>query len=146
VGEDKRPSELELQVLSLLWRGGPKTVRQVMENLPDGRKRAYTSVLSVMQVMEKKGFLTHTGEGNTHIYSPVLSRGKVLGEHMKRLVVQVFGGSRAEAVQQLLDESEVTGEEIEEIKKLLEDRRAKRGERNMGRAEGKGAGKSSKGK
>ncbi len=123
--EEKRPSELELQILSLLWRSGPMTVRQVMENLPDKRKRAYTSVLSVIQVMEKKGFLTHTGEGNTHIYKPVLSRTKTLGQHMQRLVTQVFGGSPAQAIQQLLDESDVSPDEIDQIKKLLDEHKSK---------------------
>ena len=50
----QRPSDLELQVLAVLWRRGPSTAREVMEALPDGKHRAYTTVLSVMQVMEKK--------------------------------------------------------------------------------------------
>ncbi|MCA9092782.1 MAG: BlaI/MecI/CopY family transcriptional regulator, partial [Planctomycetaceae bacterium] len=53
----KKPSDLELQILHVLWQAGPSTVRDVLEKLPDQKKRAYTSVLSVMQVMQKKGFL-----------------------------------------------------------------------------------------
>ena len=52
-----KPSDLELQILSFLWEKGPSTAREVLEAIPDGKKRAYTSILSVMQVMEKKGFL-----------------------------------------------------------------------------------------
>ena len=52
-----KPSDLEMQVLSVLWERGPSTAREVLEAMPDGKKRAYTSVLSVMQVMEKKGLL-----------------------------------------------------------------------------------------
>jgi BlaI family transcriptional regulator, penicillinase repressor len=122
--QEKRPSDLELQILSLLWRTGPLTVRQVMDTLPDKRKRAYTSVLSVMQVMEKKGFLTHTTEGNTHIYKPALSRAKTLGGHMRRLVTQVFG-SPAQAVEHLLDESQVTPDDIDQIRRLLDQHNSK---------------------
>ena len=49
------PSEFELQVLGVLWRDGPSTVRQILERLPDGKERAYTSVLSVMQVISANG-------------------------------------------------------------------------------------------
>ena len=52
-----QPAEFELQVLGVLWEHGPSTVREVLERLPDGKPRAYTSVLSVMQVMQKKGLL-----------------------------------------------------------------------------------------
>jgi predicted transcriptional regulator len=53
--EKYQPAEFELQVLGVLWEHGPSTVREVLERLPDGKPRAYTSVLSVMQVMQKKG-------------------------------------------------------------------------------------------
>jgi BlaI family transcriptional regulator, penicillinase repressor len=115
-----KPSDLELQILALLWRHGPMTVRQVLESLPDQRKRAYTSVLSIIQIMEKKGFLTHTQSGNTHIYSPTLTRAKVLGQHMRRLVTQIFNKSAPQAIQQLLDDTPVTRGELEEIRKILD--------------------------
>ncbi len=121
---DKRPSDLELQILSLLWRHGPMTVRQVLESLPDKRKRAYTSVLSIIQIMEKKGFLTHTQNGNTHVYSPTLTRAKVLGEHMRRLVSHVFNQSAPQAIQQLLDQTPVTSDELQQIRKILDEREA----------------------
>ena len=54
------PSPLELQVLSVLWEHGDCTVRTVLENLPDGRDRAYTTALSVLQTMERKGRLTES--------------------------------------------------------------------------------------
>ena len=52
--DSRQPSELELQVLNVLWEKTKGTVREVMEALPDGKQRAYTTVLSVMQLMEKK--------------------------------------------------------------------------------------------
>ena len=64
-----KPTDVELQVLSVLWQRGPSTARQVLEAMPDGKARAYTTVLTVMQVMEK-GLLTHTREGMAQSYKP----------------------------------------------------------------------------
>ena len=117
--ENPKPSGLELQVLSVLWDNGPCTVRAVMELLPDGKERAYTSVLSVMQVMEKKGLLTHTAKGNSYIYKPCRSRQAVLGPYMKQLVSNVFGGSRVNMVQSLLGDGKLSEEELSELETLL---------------------------
>lgn len=123
--QDKKPSDLELQILSLLWQQGPMTVRQVLDTLPDKRSRAYTTVLSVMQVMEKKGFLSRTQEGTAHLYSPKLSRTKVLGEHMRKIVSHVFAGSRAAAIQQLLSDSPLSENELTEIESLIKHHKKK---------------------
>jgi predicted transcriptional regulator len=121
----KEPSRLELQVLSVLWERGPATVRDVQEALPDGKTRAYTTVLTVLQVMEKKGLLTHVSQGNTHVYQPTTTRRQTLGPVLKSLVRQVFGGSPASAMQHLLAESEVSPEELAKLKQLIADQEAK---------------------
>jgi len=108
-----------MQVLSVLWQRGASSVREVMEALPDGKARAYTTVLSVMQVMEKKGLVSHVAEGNVHIYQARVSRQKVTGPWLRRLVRQVFGGSAATALQHLLAEERVSRRELEEIKEII---------------------------
>ena len=115
-----RPSDFELQVLGVLWEKGPLAARQVLENLPDNKPRAYTSVLSVMQVMEKKGFLAHSLEGKTNIYRPTIAKEHVLGGMMRRMVDLVFGGKPAAVLQTLLDEQAVSSEELAEMKRLIE--------------------------
>jgi len=115
-----RPSDFELQVLGVLWENGPLAARQVMDKLPDNKPRAYTSVLSVMQVMEKKGFLTHTMEGKTNIYRPSVAKGRVLGGMMRRMVDLVFGGKSTAVLQALLEEKAVSAEELTEMKRLIE--------------------------
>ena len=114
------PSDFELQVLGVLWERGPMTARAVMEALPDQKPRAYTSVLSVMQVMEKKGFLSHTTEGKAHVYRARLNKGRVLGDVMGKLVNLVFGGKRASVVQALLEEK-VSAEDLAEMKRLIDE-------------------------
>jgi predicted transcriptional regulator len=96
-----------------------------MEHMPDGKKRAYTSVLSVMQVMEKKGLLSHSTEGNTHIYKPAVTEKQTVGGVLTQFVRNVFAGSKAAAVQHLLQGT--TEAELTEIRKLLEEHR--RGEK-----------------
>ena len=115
----REPSRLETQVLSVLWERGPSTVRDVLDAMPDGKTRAYTTILSVMQVMEKKGLLSHTAEGNVHVYKARVSRDKVAGPMLRNLVAQVFGGSPSAALQHLLSDKEVDRGELDEIKRLI---------------------------
>ena len=87
--------------------------------MPDGKTRAYTTILSVMQVMEKKGLVSHVTEGNAHIYQARVSRQKVTGPLLRGLVKQIFGGSAATALQHLLAENGVTRQELDEIKEII---------------------------
>jgi predicted transcriptional regulator len=119
------PSDLELQILSLLWANGPMTARQVLEGMPDGKRRAYTSILSAMQVMEKKGLLSHKAAGNMHVYRPKVERGRVLGRMLRRWVDQILGGEPAAAVQLLLQQTPVSAQELAEIRRLVDEHAAK---------------------
>jgi len=126
-----KPSEMELQVLGVLWDHGPLPAREVLERLPDGKRRAYTTVLSIMQVMEKKGLLTHSVEGRAHVYRPTVTRKQVMRPYVRTLLQNVFGGSPARALQQLLDEGPVDADELEAIRHLIDEheRDAKRDKR-----------------
>lgn len=117
------PAEFELQVLGTLWEHGPGTVRQVMERLSDGKDRAYTSVLSVMQVMHKKGLLEVADErdGLAHIFRPLVTREQVAVPLLRGLVTKIFGGSTRTALQHLLNAEVVDRQEIDEMRKLLDD-------------------------
>jgi BlaI family penicillinase repressor len=116
-----RPSELELQVLGVLWDRGPASVRSVMEAMPDGKDRAYTTILSVMQVMEKKGLVRHTQQGPAHIYHAKLKRNQVLVPLMKDLLRNAFGGNPARVLQCLLDATGIRDGDLEEIRRVIED-------------------------
>ena len=115
-----KPSDLEMQILSVLWSRGGSTAREVLEDMPDGKKRAYTSILSVMKVMEKKGLLKHTNRGVTHVYSPAVSRRKVIQPFMRKILNEVFAGRPSAMMQALLTETTVSDRELAEIHKLLE--------------------------
>lgn len=118
---DGQPSELELQILGLLWEHGPSTVREIMEQLTDGKQRGYTAVLSVVQSMQKKKLVTAKqvrGE-RAYRYTAKSSRESILGPMLGGLVNRVFGGDPALAVQQLLDASELDAGTIERLRDVV---------------------------
>jgi predicted transcriptional regulator len=123
-----KPSDLEMQVLSVLWERGASTARGVLEAMPDGKQRAYTSILSVMQVMEKKSLLTHTSKGNAHLYSPAVSRKQVLKPFLCKVVTEVFAGRPAALMQALLSETPVSDEELAEMQRLLAQAKSAKGQ------------------
>ncbi len=112
------PSELEMQVLSVLWNKAPLTARQVLEQIPDGKERAYTTILSVLQVMEKKGLVTHKNKGKTHLFSPKVQKNKILGGLFKRVINHYFDGSKTAAFQMLLDKK-TSQEELKQLKEMI---------------------------
>lgn len=120
------PAEFELQVLGTLWEHGPGTVRQVMDRLSDGKERAYTSVLSVMQVMQKKGLLEVADErdGLAHIFRPLVSREQIAVPLLQGLVRKIFGGRTQTALSHLLQSDSVSHDEIAAMRKLLDEHEA----------------------
>ena len=115
-----KPSDLEMQILSVLWDRGASTAREMLEGMPDGKKRAYTSILSVMQVMEKKGLLKHRNRGVAHVYSPAVSKRKIIQPFMRKILNEVFAGRPSAMMQALLTETTVSDRELAKINKLLQ--------------------------
>lgn len=117
------PAEFELQILGTLWEGGSATVREVMERLSDRKDRAYTSVLSVMQVMQKKGLLGLEKErdGLAHIFKPLVTREEIAAPLLRGFVTKVFGGRTHAAVQHLLQDENVDRAEIKKLRELLDE-------------------------
>ena len=115
------PTDNELQILSVLWEHGPATARQLLEMMPDGKTRSYTTVLSTVQLMEKKGLVTHTARGRAHVYHPAEARPRVLGPLVQRLVQRVFAGRPADVVQHLLESDRpVDPDELARMRQLID--------------------------
>jgi BlaI family transcriptional regulator, penicillinase repressor len=115
-----RPSELELQILAILWDRGPSTIHAIRDALPDGKTRAYTTVLTLVQIMEKKGLVGHAAQGQAHLYHPLVQRRQVLRPMMRDLLRNVFLGDPAQAVQCLLDGAALDEEELSQIQELVQ--------------------------
>ena len=116
----EHPTPGELEVLKILWDRGPKTVREVMEVLNETRRRAYTSVMSLLGVMTDKGLLTREPKGRAFLYRAKVGREKTLGQMVEDLMARAFEGSASALVARLLDQSSPSVEELEEIRKTLE--------------------------
>ena len=117
-----QPSDLELQLLSVLWEKGPSTVREVLANLSDGKTRAYTTILTVMQNLERKGLVKRTSKGTAHVYHPPESQKETLRPVMTNLLQNIFRGRASRVMQHLLEDGEVSEEELKEIRQLIDKR------------------------
>ncbi|HPK10053.1 MAG TPA: BlaI/MecI/CopY family transcriptional regulator [Saprospiraceae bacterium] len=114
-----QPTDAELKILTLLWRNGAMSVRQINEKLNNEKEVGYTTTLKIMQIMLEKGLLTRDTELKSHIYSANIQETNVKNKMIKNLVNQVFGGSRSNLVMQVLGNSNASLEEINEIKEYI---------------------------
>ena len=110
-------TDRELEIMRLVWKHGEVSARQIQEDLPGDRH--YNSVMTIIRVLEKKGHLTHREDGRAHIYratvKPEASRTRVL----KHLVKQVFGGSAASLVLNLVETGDLTAADLDTIRRKM---------------------------
>ncbi len=113
-------TDRELDVMSVLWEAGSATVAEVRERLADDL--AYTTVLTVLRTLERKGYAGHTGEGRAHRYHPLVKREAAGRSAVRRLVQKVFEGSPELLMTQLVSDKNLTNEELRRLRRLLEAR------------------------
>jgi BlaI family transcriptional regulator, penicillinase repressor len=107
----------ELDVMAVLWERGSGTVAEVRERLTD--EPAYTTVLTILRTLERKGFVEHTEEGRAHRYHPKVGREQAQDAHLRRLVLKLFGGSPSRLVRRLLELGELSETEVTELRESL---------------------------
>ncbi len=117
----EHPTPGELEVLDVLWRQHPLSVREVMQVLNSRRPRAYTSVMSLLSVMTDKGLVTRKPRGRAFVYSPKAGRQKTMRRMLGDLLGRAFEGSASLLVAHLLEEANPTGEELAEIRRAIAD-------------------------
>jgi BlaI family transcriptional regulator, penicillinase repressor len=116
----QQPTELELLILHVLWDESPLPVREVRQRLAAaGRDLAHTSVITMLNIMVRKGFLKRSSQGNAHYFAPKIEREKMSRRLVRGLVERVFGGSTAAVMHCLLDSAELTADELGEIRQLI---------------------------
>ena len=118
------PTQAELRLLQVLWAQGPGTVREVHDAL-GGDPVGYTTVLKLLQLMLDKGLVTRRAAGphtRAHIYAPAVERGAAEQGLLKELAGRAFEGSVGRLVVQALSATDVTPEEIERIRRLLDEK------------------------
>ncbi len=116
--QDNRPTDAELAVLRILWDRGACTVREVHEELNRGDVR-YTTTLKTMQNMADKGLVTRDKSRHSHLYSPAVAETHTQRRVVRHLLDRVFGGSAGKLVITALKSGDLSGRELQEIRKLL---------------------------
>ena len=115
------PTAGELEILQILWQRGPLNVRDVMNDLNQQRPRAYTTVMSLLNVMTEKGLVTREPQGRAFVYRARPHRDKTLGRMVKDLLGRAFEGSASDLVAHVLDQSSPSQEELEAIRQLIDE-------------------------
>lgn len=116
-----QPTDSELEILQVLWDHGPSTVRFVNELLNETRPVVYTTTLKLMQIMTEKGLLVPNKEKMTHIYESKLSKAQVQQDLLDIFLDKVFKGSTANLMLHALGSSVPSSEELQKIKKVIEE-------------------------
>ena len=116
----KTPTEVELEILHVLWEHESATVRDVVDVLNQTRPRAYTSILSMLNVMLEKGLVVRKMQDRAHVYRARMSREKTLGGVVKDLLGRAFKGSTTSLITQVLEQSKPSREELVEIRRAIE--------------------------
>lgn len=114
-----KPTEAELEILNILWRDGPSTVRHINERLNQKKKVGYTTTLKIMQLMTEKGFLRRDTKNRSHRYFPVVKEKDTQNLLLDKFVNTAFGGSAMKLVMHVLGSHRTSEKEIAQIKTLL---------------------------
>ena len=121
------PTPGELEVLHVLWDRGPSTVRDVLEVLNASRKRAYTSVMTLMNVMTDKGLLKRRPQGRAFLYEARSTKSRTLGRMLKNLMGRAFEGSASSLVAHLFEQCRLSEGEIDDIRQAINEYQKKTG-------------------
>ncbi len=120
--------ELQKAVMEAVWGLGEATVQQVRERLGRDPEPAYTTVLSVMQKLEKAGWLGHRAEGRTYVYAPIRSRDEAGTSTLRRFIDRAFRGDPLLLFQRLLDDEALSDADLAEIRGMIDRKRREGGE------------------
>ncbi len=114
-----KPTESELEILTVLWEKGDTTVRTVHEELAKTKDAGYTTTLKLMQIMHEKGLVTRDTASKTHIYSAAINKEKTQIQIVNKMIKNLFAGSPTEMVLQALGGNKTSTEELNKIEDLI---------------------------
>ena len=109
----------ELEIMKVIWKLGSPTVRQVYEDLLKSRKVAYTTVMTMMNILEQKGFLKKRQEERAYVYCPAQPQKQVVGSMVREFVNRVFNGSAEPLLLHLVEDRHLTEKDLDELRKSI---------------------------
>ena len=120
----KHPTELELEVLQVLWELGPTTGAAIRDALPKSRPLTYQSVMTILGIMEEKKYVTRKKVDGKFQYRARVTKKATSKRMLRDLVDRLFGGSSAVAMMNLLDSSDLDESELQELRKKVQQTKA----------------------
>src|SRR4029079_11080068 len=115
----RHPTELELEILKVLWNQGPSSVKQIQEALGETRGLAYTTIMTMLTIMTNKKYVRRTKVGASNMYEAAIQQDAASSNMLQDLVDRVFDGSVPAVVQQLLESSDLDADQLESIRHLI---------------------------
>ena len=119
-------TDQELEIMKIVWVRGSATVRDVYEELLKRRRIAYTTVMTMMGILEQKGHLKKSADERAYLYTPAQPQREVVGNMVHDFLKRVFNGSAKPLLIQLVEDKKLTPDELDEIRKLLKEKRRKK--------------------
>jgi BlaI family transcriptional regulator, penicillinase repressor len=119
------PTDPELEILTVIWRRGHATVREVHQDLSQKRNVAYTTVLTMMGILEQKGHLKKRAGERAYIYTPTQPEQNLVGRMVHEFVGRVFNGASKPLLMHLVEDPEISAEDLKELEAALKARRKK---------------------
>ncbi len=113
-------TEAELRIMKVLWEKGSATVHEVMQALPEKPALAYNSVLTIIRILETKGYVQHVKDRRAHVYTAKVGRKDATRFEIGHLVNRFFGNSHEMLVLNILEEKSIDPEELARLRQLLE--------------------------
>jgi predicted transcriptional regulator len=120
-GTNSRPTDAELEILSVLWSRGPSTVREVHQELSRSKSSGYTTILKFLQIMSDKGLVRRRELHRVHLYEAALPQETTQIELVRDLATRAFGGSPLQLAMRALAAEPASPEEFAEIRRLLDE-------------------------
>lgn len=114
-------TDAELRLMDILWERGASTVSDVVDALPRRSSLAYSTVLTTLRILEKKGYVEHVKEGRAFVYHPVVGREEASHKAVRHLLSRFFDDSPELLVLNVLSNEEIDPAELERLKKLVEE-------------------------
>jgi predicted transcriptional regulator len=114
-------TEAELRLMKILWRRGESAVTDLVAAIPDGETLAYNSVLTTIRILEQKGYVEHRQEGRAFVYRPCVAEQEAGRSEVRHILSRFFGNSRERLLLSLLDDEEISPEEVQRLKDAIRD-------------------------
>ena len=118
-------TEAELRLMEVFWQRGPSTVQEVLDALSGDKPLAYNSVLTIIRILDKKGYVAHakSSDGRAYVYAPIVKRSEATRSEVRHLVKRLFQNSHELLVLNILEDAGLKEDELQRLKQYLRERK-----------------------